>query len=310
MTNSYLKTKRIDFLDIAKGIGILLMVIGHCIPIYSAINRYIYYFHMPLFFIISGICYNSKKYTFLSLLKKRIKQLMIPFVTFFVLLIPFCLVFDKYYELNTFIYRAPYTMWFLLILFLVEINYYWLRIISSNIVMRFVLIIFFFCVSSFFSMKNIHLPYSLDALCAGISFFAIGNLCQNKIHSVNFLSGFICLIIIGIITLVSDTRYNMQNNTFGGFLYGYIPCLLGSFGIISVSRYIEKYKCSSLIYIGKNSLSIMIFHFPLLILSDIYLKPLVPFHILYKILEISLIIILSLIIGSFVKKNCPIIIGK
>lgn len=44
-------------LDFAKGVGIMLMVLGHC---YSAGNgtyilRWLYSFHMPLFFIIPGI---------------------------------------------------------------------------------------------------------------------------------------------------------------------------------------------------------------------------------------------------------------
>ena len=45
-------TKRFDWVDIAKGIGMLLVILGHC-----QIGRYrdvIFSFHMPLFFICSG----------------------------------------------------------------------------------------------------------------------------------------------------------------------------------------------------------------------------------------------------------------
>ena len=50
-----LTKKRLNYLDYAKGIGILLVVLGH---IYNnSVKLWIYSFHMPLFFIISGYLY-------------------------------------------------------------------------------------------------------------------------------------------------------------------------------------------------------------------------------------------------------------
>ena len=47
-----LTKRRLNYLDYAKGIGILLVVLGH---IYNnSVKLWIYSFHMPLFFIISG----------------------------------------------------------------------------------------------------------------------------------------------------------------------------------------------------------------------------------------------------------------
>lgn len=48
--------KRIDWIDVAKGIGIILMVMGHT-SMPDAINRWIYSFHMPLFFLLSGLLF-------------------------------------------------------------------------------------------------------------------------------------------------------------------------------------------------------------------------------------------------------------
>lgn len=48
---------RDESIDIAKGIGIILMIVGHCsfcFVDYPWVIRGIYSFHMPLFFIISG----------------------------------------------------------------------------------------------------------------------------------------------------------------------------------------------------------------------------------------------------------------
>ena len=46
---------RYSHLDVAKGIGIILVFIGHLLSHDSYIGLTIYSFHMPLFFIVSGV---------------------------------------------------------------------------------------------------------------------------------------------------------------------------------------------------------------------------------------------------------------
>lgn len=52
--------ERNQTIDIAKGIAIVLMVIGHCYCEETVILRTIYAFHMPFFFILSGMLYAGK----------------------------------------------------------------------------------------------------------------------------------------------------------------------------------------------------------------------------------------------------------
>ena len=52
-----MERKRIQWLDIAKGLAIILMILGHTsIPKFAA--DFIWLFHMPLFFIASGYTTN------------------------------------------------------------------------------------------------------------------------------------------------------------------------------------------------------------------------------------------------------------
>lgn len=46
--------KRLDWVDIAKGIAIVLMILGHS-SLPNTIQNWIYSFHMPFFFFISGV---------------------------------------------------------------------------------------------------------------------------------------------------------------------------------------------------------------------------------------------------------------
>ena len=54
-----MNTRRDTVLDITKAIGIILMVMGHLHFSEDVFDKYIYAFHMPLFFIVSGILFIS-----------------------------------------------------------------------------------------------------------------------------------------------------------------------------------------------------------------------------------------------------------
>lgn len=53
--------QRYEYIDIAKGIGILLVVWAHILLV-GVSHRVIYAFHMPLFFMISGMLFRREKY--------------------------------------------------------------------------------------------------------------------------------------------------------------------------------------------------------------------------------------------------------
>ena len=89
-------SKRIEYLDIARGIGILLVVLGHndfeAISLF--IHQVIYSFHIPLFFFLSGYFINIS-IPFFDFVKKRFNALLKPFL-FTIFLIYFTSVsFEK-----------------------------------------------------------------------------------------------------------------------------------------------------------------------------------------------------------------------
>lgn len=50
-----MEKQRIAYIDLVKGIGILCVLLGHLIPNDDVVKPAIYSFHMPLFFIVTGI---------------------------------------------------------------------------------------------------------------------------------------------------------------------------------------------------------------------------------------------------------------
>ena len=70
-------SKRKNYIDIAKGLGIICIVIGHALTKGTLLRRWVFTFHVPLFFIVAGLTFvpkNSRGY-----IKTRFKRLMVPY---------------------------------------------------------------------------------------------------------------------------------------------------------------------------------------------------------------------------------------
>lgn len=74
------KIVRVDEIDIAKGLGILLVIVGHLLPEDSWARQIIYSFHMPLFMILSGMVISDKKESKLSNNIKKESNLIIAYL--------------------------------------------------------------------------------------------------------------------------------------------------------------------------------------------------------------------------------------
>lgn len=74
---------RLRYLDIAKGIGIICVIIGHTVEHGSFLFNVIFSFHMPLFFIVSGILFRKNEKS--QFVKKKFRSLIVPYaVTVFI----------------------------------------------------------------------------------------------------------------------------------------------------------------------------------------------------------------------------------
>ncbi|TWB62524.1 fucose 4-O-acetylase-like acetyltransferase [Bradyrhizobium sacchari] len=75
---------RLRDLDCARGSGMLLVVIGHMHQFAEA-KFWIYLFHMPMFFIVSGILFRPREPWSYSI--SRTRSLMLPYVVFFIVVL-------------------------------------------------------------------------------------------------------------------------------------------------------------------------------------------------------------------------------
>lgn len=144
-----MENKRLDYLDMVKGIGSLLVLMGHLqdktILSYSPYIKpfcvYIFSFHMPMFFILSGILLaikNDDRKDIKEIAKRRFRGLMIPyfwFSVYIILNILYYMFVTKTVPLSTLTLNLWYfvscygmnVLWFLPALFLGEILFIHIR---------------------------------------------------------------------------------------------------------------------------------------------------------------------------------------
>lgn len=121
------KKERLYHLDILKFLAIFCVCYGHCIqhflsgvPSENPIFRFIYSFHMPLFMAITGyFCYTNKYISFYGVIKKKLRQLILPGICF-AIAIPLVQGFPNGFDIET----AIHSYWFLKSAFICAILYY------------------------------------------------------------------------------------------------------------------------------------------------------------------------------------------
>lgn len=134
--------QRINSIDSAKAAGIFLVILAHTM-LWKPLQDWIYVFHMPLFFFISGYLFSFARHTNAkAFFKQRFGRLMVPYyainaVTFlFWLLIARHVGYGHDGQVNPIepaiaallgngpmmLHDVP--LWFLMCLFLVEMAYY------------------------------------------------------------------------------------------------------------------------------------------------------------------------------------------
>ncbi|MBM7661608.1 fucose 4-O-acetylase-like acetyltransferase [Bacillus mesophilus] len=291
---------RLKWMDIAKGIGIILVVLGHSIP---QIAIYIYWFHMPLFFFLSGYLHKQKG----DFVSKKVASLLVPYVVY---LLTLTLVRYLHYgvpsvkriqlDMERFIFGGQelggfYTVfWYITCLLFTSILFYVLLNFIKKESILLLTIIFSYIVSYYFSLYfgNIPTPWSIGVVPFALTFYYIGykfnkiiNIINNTyifLVSISFSVAFLILNNLGVI----HYKMNMKSQLFNHLGLDIVIPLTFILLTISCSIFISKIKYLQNIfsYLGNASLTIMYMHSFILILLPIYFKLPLGVNIMVSIL--------------------------
>lgn len=270
MENS-IDRKRIDWLDIAKGIAIICTIIGHSFG-KNRIGVFIFSFHMPLFFILSG--YTIRKISFDQFKKATIKdfiRLIIPiFVVFAIDFVLQTCFFDKSAfsliksDIRKFIWgtcnRGVGRLWFLVALFYAK---FFFRLILNGIPKyREIFLLIGTYVFSVPGLK-IEIPQNLDLVFVAMLFMDIGYHFRNsidenskKIEKIGIVAFFIWVYLVWEKNIYTDLAQRLYSPL------AIIAAICGSLCIIQLSQLFEcsKFLVKVLGFFGKWSLDLLCIH--------------------------------------------------
>jgi len=291
-------SKRIEYIDIARGIGILLVVLGHNDFGYISLFGYklIYSFHMPLFFFLSGYFLNVN-IPFLSFVKKRFDTLLKPYY-FTIFLIYFTSISFNGMSFKTALQRIAKAMyastiyidwvqlWFLPHLFVVSLyaflfyavfrkwdNRYvrWAALVFTLWISSLVLPVFYpFPITVFGKSYELSgLPFNLDLVFLSGFFYLLGTETRQLLSEKHFENKFLLVgsgIVLSAMVYFFDTRSDFAIRIYTSYVVNTLEAMLGIFFVLALSRQIElqtKRLVSLFRYFGQVSLFILIFHVPI-----------------------------------------------
>lgn len=81
MKENLIDKNRKQWVDILKGVLIIMVVLGHS---YFEYSKYIYWFHMPVFFMLSGCVFRAPKIKIFEWVKNSLIKYMIPFCVWWI----------------------------------------------------------------------------------------------------------------------------------------------------------------------------------------------------------------------------------
>ena len=279
MTNTL--TKRIEWIDTAKGLGLICVILGHLNVPY--LSTWIYTFHMPLFFFLSGAVFSGSKYGFGEYVKRKLKSLVIPyFVLGGGIFLFFCIAYavqgqplSAYVQMvKDFLVQEHYwTVWFLACLFLVEILYYGIHALCGKHPVLASALSLMICV---FGLLRYHLgwgslPWNLDVALVAQFFFHCGYLLKGQYHrlegvrqmkllkkgliavgllALNAIPGFLCI-------RVSGESLDMSIGMYGNEVLTFMAAFAGIFLVIFMSNILSH---KFLTWLGQNTMVIFGWH--------------------------------------------------
>ena len=310
--------KRIDYLDTAKGVLILMVVIGH---VYESgpVNQYVYSFHMPAFFMISSILFrysNALKKPLVHVLLGKVYTLIIPFLFFEALgvlsnIIRFGVTLNIFgYASNTLrLWCNNGPNWFVWALFVGE-N---LFILIHRLIKDKYLIWAVSAVIGIFMIINHNFYSTFGSTGVGFLFLTLGYYTQPLFTKKGNRVIVLTSGIISVITCALNGKVDLGPWVFGNVLLYIISALAGTFLVIQGSQYISS---RLLTYYGQNSLTVLgthqVINLPIRTLSGISeYSPLMGMlvFLLIAVIELPIIYLFDLCIPFLIGRKKTGILG-
>ncbi len=271
-----LSKNRIEWIDLCKGIGIILIIAGHCLPLSGKLCRMIFIFHVPLFFFLSGYVAKTE-IPFSALVKRKAKTLLLPFACAFALGLAATAIIPAWRAgltaegvFTDLLYGNPdhthnSSTWFLICLFFVTVVFWLCARLPSGFASAAVAVVFA-CGIAWNKAGAGRLPLDLECVPVALLFYALGYAAEK--HAVPSLlqkNRLSCAAALGVSAALLAFAYkvngavNLHGLQYGDYFVYVLGGMAGTFFTVAVSYSISFVKPikSLLLWFGAHSLTIM-----------------------------------------------------
>jgi fucose 4-O-acetylase-like acetyltransferase len=283
MVGRRLSENRVEWIDVCKGIGIFLVVLGHVYQD-SPTKTWIYSFHMPLFFFLSGYLFDPNKLAYRQFIKRRFLSLVVPYFSFATICYLYWAVIERYFRpksmgvgvyepILAYLYgtrssgmEPNMVLWFLPCLFVTEMLFLF---ISKSLRRRdlICLALVLFSVNGYWGLyRGFRMPWSIDAAFNAIVFYGIGYLIKENLSEIKiWMKGILrrkivfAILIFSLGFLISTKNgYTTIDHHLNNYLYYYLGALCGIGALVLFSKSIKW--PGFVISWGRNALIILGLH--------------------------------------------------
>jgi fucose 4-O-acetylase-like acetyltransferase len=217
-------SKRLVWVDVAKALAMVLVVVGHPVGP-AAYTKYIYWFHMPVFFLLSGYLFKPPDgwSSLRSWLSKRSREILIPYCAYLVLVTIVWYCYGcRYLDTSSVLKilwgvliggRAPgvyYTVfWFFTCLFATQVLFAIINLLckDNRLVIAVVAVAYLLAhVESWLMASHPPLvPWDLDVALMAVVYYAIGYFCKKLLANISLLITS-AAVILSVLLIVVDCR--------------------------------------------------------------------------------------------------------
>lgn len=214
----------------AKGLAIILVIVGHSSFVPHMAKIMLYIFHIPLFFFLSGFTLNIRKYeTFSGYFLNKLKGLVVPFflLNIFVFLFQLFVMYpDQVLSFNILHFikqllisdrlHIYFQLWFLNVLFLAHVFSYFILKRGWNLGQWMIIILSLFVLvylGQKIYEKEYYLIWNIDLVPVAMIFILLGVWTKNNLHRLEKYFSVYFLPVVGVLTVVvGGMNYRLSGN--------------------------------------------------------------------------------------------------
>ncbi len=328
------------YIDYAKALAMILVILGHIDFANQGIKAWIYAFHMPAFFFVSGMLVKEQTArdvrSFAVALWKKFQGLMFPYFIW-------ALIYTSLEGQNLLkvLYGSHQTLagagaltslWFLPVLFEATALFYLAQLTfrkKLNAPVKLILAAVSFCVAAFLPTFRHGWPWCVNIAFSAFGFMLLGSVLlpwlQKLVQSAAAAGkGIISCAVIAILTFaasflfllnIPDNGYiNTANAQYGNYLLFLLSAVIGTIFILSASilldRFLPKGRGDVFAFLGQNTLCAFAVQKPIIkVFKKLFAYISVP-DVVALIVTCVGTAILCCLIAAFINRYLPIMNGR